>query len=321
MRPPIDATSDDQHTHSLPDSYLVYDHRSYGMDHDRYDWSILPRRKPVVWPNGARIALWVTPVLEFFPLDTPVKPFKAQGSMVTPYPDLRHYTLRDYGNRVGFYRVAKALDDSGIKATVAMNSDVAKRNPFLVDEVTRRGWEIMAHGVNMAKLHYTGLDESEEKAQVQESLSTVREMSGQPVRGWLSPARSESWATPDLVAAEGVDYLCDWINDDMPYPFRTKSGEVTAMPHQHWISDATILFFYKQTGDEFVQQVKDQLDTLHAEAGTQGGRIMALTIHPWMSGQPHRIRFLEQVLDYLTSKSGVWTATASEILDSWKSQQ
>jgi peptidoglycan/xylan/chitin deacetylase (PgdA/CDA1 family) len=321
MRPPIDATSDDQHTHSLPDSYLVYEQRKYGMDHDFYDWSILPRRKPVTWPNDARIALWVTPVLEFFPLNTPVKPFKAQGGMVTPYPDLRHFTLREYGNRVGLFRVLKIMDELGIKGTVPMNSDVAKRMPFLVEEVVRRNWEIIAHGVNMGKLHYSGLDEAEERAQVQESLSTLREISGQKVRGWLSPARSESYNTPDLVAAEGVDYLCDWINDDMPYPFRTKWGGVTAMPHQHWISDVQILFFYKQSGDEFVQQVKDQFDTLHREAGEQGGRIMAITIHPWMSGQPHRIKYLEKALEYVMGQSGVWTATGSEILDSWKGQQ
>lgn len=321
MRPPIDATSDDQHTHSLPDSYLQYEHRRYGMDHDRYEWSMLVKRKPVEWPNKARVALWVVPALEFFPLDTPVKPFKAQGGMVTPYPDLRHFTLREFGSRVGVFRVFEALDKRNIKATVAFNSEVARRYPFLVEEVTRRGWEVMAHGVDMAKLHYSGLDEAKEKAQVRESLSTLREMSGQPVRGWLSPARSESFATPDLVAAEGVEYLCDWINDDMPYPFHTKSGDVVAMPHQHWISDTTILFFYKQSGADFVQQVKDQFDTLYAEAGEQGGRIMALTIHPWMSGQAHRIGFLEEALDYLAGKSDVWSATGSEIMDAWKAQQ
>jgi peptidoglycan/xylan/chitin deacetylase (PgdA/CDA1 family) len=321
MRPPIEATNDTSHLNSVPDSYIEYPKRKYGMDHDRYDWSLLVKRKPVEWPHAARIALWVVPALEFFPLDTPVKPFKAPGGMVTPYPDLRHYTLRDYGNRVGIFRVMKALDALGIKASVAVNSKVAQRYPFLIDEINRRKWEIIAHGVDMATLHYGGLDEAAEAAQVKEALGVLREAAAGPVRGWLSPAKSQSPATPDLVAAEGIEYMCDWINDDMPYPFHTSSGDIVAMPHQYWISDSTIMFFYKQSGGDFCDQVKDQLDFLIAEAATGGGRIMALTIHPWMSGQPHRIKFLEQALAYIMDQPGIWTATGSEIMDAWKAQQ
>ncbi len=164
---------------SLPDSYLHYAKRRYGMDHDRYQWSMLPRRKPVLWPGGARVALWVVPALEFFPLNQPAKPFKAPGGMVTPYPDLRHYTLRDYGNRVGVFRVFKVLDGLGIKASVAMNAKVASRYPRLVDEVNLRGWEIIAGGVDMGRLHYGGMDEAEEAAQIDEALDTLRGASGQ----------------------------------------------------------------------------------------------------------------------------------------------
>ena len=129
------------------------------MDHDWYDWTVAQGRKLVEWPGGARVALWVVPALEFFPLNQPAKPFKAPGGMVTPYPDLRHYTLRDYGNRVGIFRVMKVLDELGIKASVAVNSKVAERYPFLIEEVNRRGWEIIAYGVDMGRLHYGGLDE------------------------------------------------------------------------------------------------------------------------------------------------------------------
>ena len=137
---------------SLGDDYLKYAKRRYGMDHDRYRWSILQKRKPVTWPGGARVALWVVPALEFFPLDQPAQPFKAPGGMVTPYPDLRHYTLRDYGNRVGVFRVFDVLDRLGIKASVAVNSKVAERYPFLIHEIGRREWEIVAHGVDMGRL-------------------------------------------------------------------------------------------------------------------------------------------------------------------------
>jgi peptidoglycan/xylan/chitin deacetylase (PgdA/CDA1 family) len=313
---------------SLGDDYLKYAKRNYGMDHDRYRWSILQKRKPVTWPDGAKVALWVVPALEFFPLDQPAKPFKAPGGMVTPYPDLRHYTLRDYGNRVGVFRVFEVLDRLGIKASVAVNSKVAQRYPFLIHEIDRRGWEIVAHGVDMGRLHYGGMDEAAEAAQVEESIATLRGMSGQAVTGWLSPAKSESMNTLDLIAAQGIEYVCDWINDDMPYAIETGSGEIHSMPHSHEIDDQTIMLHYQHSEADFTQQVLDQFSVLYEEAGApggeageQGGRIMAVTIHPWMSGQPHRIGALEQALAQIMERDGVWSATGAEILAAFKAQQ
>lgn len=305
----------------LPDDYLSYPMRRYGMDHDRYDWSMLPRRKPVTWPGGARVALWIVPTLEFFPLDQPAKPFKAPGGMVTPYPDLRHYTLRDYGNRVGAWRVFDALDTLGLKASVAFNSTVAERYPVLVENVVARGWEVVAGGVDMGKLHYGGMDEAQERAQIDECLSVLRTLSRQPVTGWLSPAKSQSARTPDLLAASGVRYMCDWINDDMPYAFRTASGPLTAMPHTMELDDQTIIFSYKHSEDDFVEQIVDAFETLHEEAATQGGRILCLSIHPWVSGQPHRIAALEAALGHIARRGGVWSATGAEILAEWERQQ
>ncbi len=306
---------------SLGDDYLKYSKRRYGMDHDRYQWSILQKRKPVVWPGNAKVALWVVPALEFFPLDQPAMPFKAPGGMVTPYPDLRHYTLRDYGNRVGVFRVFEVLDRLGIKASVAVNSKVAERYPFLIHEINRRGWEIVAHGVDMGRLHYGGMDEAEEAAQIEEAIATLRDMSDQQITGWLSPARSESMNTLDLVAAAGIEYVCDWINDDMPYPIKTGSGDIHSMPHSHEIDDQTIMLHYQHSEAEFAQQVADQFRVLYEEAAEQGGRIMAVTIHPWMSGQPHRIEALEGALTRIVEHDGVWPATGAEILAAFRAQQ
>ncbi len=306
---------------ALPDDYLKYPMRRHGMDHDRYAWSMLPRRKPVEWPGGARVALWIVPTLEFFPLDQPAKPFKAPGGMVTPYPDLRHYTLRDYGNRVGAFRVFKVLDELGLKASVCFNSAVAERYPALVHEVTGRGWEVMAGGVDMGKLHYGGLDESLERAQVTQCLETLRRLSGQPVTGWMSPAKSESERTPELLAEAGIRYFCDWVNDDMPYDFATGNGGLTAMPLSAELDDQAIIFGLHHSEDDFAEQVADAFDTLHNEAEHEGGRILALTIHPWMSGQPHRIRALRSALEYVTRRQGVWSATGAEILEAWRGQQ
>tara|TARA_B100000676_G_C18050923_1_gene831110 strand:- start:73 stop:999 length:927 start_codon:yes stop_codon:yes gene_type:complete len=299
---------------TLSDHYITYPHRRYGIDNDRYDWSILPRRDPIKWPNGAKIAFWVVPVLEYFPMDTPTTPFIALGGSTTPYPDPRTYSSRDYGNRVGAFRVFKALDKHGLKASVAFNSAVAARYPFLLNEVTRRDWEVIAHSVDMGKLHHGNLDIETERGYVKESLSTLREMSGQPVTGWISPARSESMNTLDLVAAEGLEYVADWVNDDMPYLLRTASGAIFSMPHTHEISDVQIIQHMSQTESEFTEQICDHFDVLYREAATQGGRIMTLTIHPWCMGQPHRIKAFETALEYILKHDDVWNATGKEIL-------
>jgi peptidoglycan/xylan/chitin deacetylase (PgdA/CDA1 family) len=306
---------------SLPPGYLSYAHRRYGMDHDRYGWSILPRRQPVRWPGGARIALWVVPALEWFPLDMKGKPFKPPGALMTSYPDLRHYTLRDYGNRVGIFRVMKALERLGIRASVAVNAAVAVRYPSLVEACVARGWEVIGNGLDMDHLHYEGLPKDEERKLVDNSLAILRRVSGQKIRGWLSPARSESFSTLDLVASAGIDYVCDWVNDDMPYAMRSESRSIHSLPLSNDIDDYTVLVQNRHSEDSYAQQVCDQFDVLYKESETQGGRILALSLHPWAIGQPYRIGALEQALTHIMGHRGVWPATGSEILDAFIAQR
>ena len=308
-------------TPALPGDYLDYPLRRHGMDHDRYDWSILPQRAPVTWPGNARVALWVVPALEWFPLNMAGKPFKPPGAMQTAYPDLRHYTLRDYGNRVGIFRIMQALDAHRIPASVAANAAVAVRYPSLIDACTKRGWEVIGSGLDMDHVHHGGLSIDAERALVGESLTILRQVSGQPVRGWLSPAKSESKSTLDLVADAGIDYVCDWVNDDMPYEIRggTKNRrKMHAMPHPIDIDDHTILVQNHHTEQDFTDQLCDQFDVLHRESGEQGGRIMAISLHPWVIGQPYRIAALEAALEYIMRHDGVWAATGAQILDAFK---
>jgi allantoinase len=305
---------------SLPPDYLAYPGRRHGMDHDRYGWSMLPRRGPVRWPGDARIALWIVPALEWFPLDMAGKPFKPPGALVTAYPDLRHYTLRDYGNRVGIFRVMQALELFGLKASVAVNAAVAARYPSLLAACVERGWEVIGHGLDMDHLHHGGLPREAEAALIARSLDILRRASGQTVRGWLSPAKSESFATLDLLAEAGIDYVCDWVNDDMPYALRSAPRTLHSLPHPIDIDDHTILVANHHSEDEFTQALCDQFDVLYREAATQGGRVMAMSLHPWVIGQPYRIGALEAALAHITRHKGVWSATGAEILDAFAAQ-
>jgi allantoinase len=306
---------------ALDKEYLQYPHRHYGMDHDRYDWSMLSDRPKTVWPGGAKLALWVNVNLQFFPLDQKGKPFPAPGGMTMPYPDLRHFTLRDYGNRVGIYRFLKAFDAYGIKPSFAINTALAERAPYLLERIGARDDEILCHGWDMDSLHYGGMDRAEEATLVEQSLSRLRQLTGRDITGWISPARNESEHTPELLAANGVRYFCDWVNDEMPYSFRTGEGSLVAMPLSNELEDRFVIMNNQHSEQSWLEQVCDACDYLLAEAEQQGGRILALNIHPWMLGQPHRIGKLEQALAYITNQPGVWSAGANEISQVWQAQQ
>ncbi|MEZ5853870.1 MAG: polysaccharide deacetylase family protein [Hyphomicrobiaceae bacterium] len=305
----------------LPNDYLTYPYRRAGMDHDRYAYSNLFERKPVTWPGGARIALWIVPTLELFPLDMTTARVKPLGALDRPYPDYWNYTLRDYGNRVGAARVFRALEQRGLKASVAMSAGLAARYPHLIEEARRLQFEVVAHGLDMGHIHAGDLPEDEEREWIASSLATLRQASGQPVAGWYSPAHSETWRTLDLVATEGCGYVCDWANDDMPYRLGTSSGELHAMPHAYEVSDLQLFHFYRYKPHQFIQQLKDHFELLYREAEVHGSRIVTLSLRPWICGVPHRIAAVEHVLDHILGHAGIWSATGREILAEWCRQQ
>ena len=302
---------------ALDQTCMEYPKRRYGMDHDRYEWSMLTQRPTVAWPDGKKLALWVNVSLQHFPMNPMGKPVKLPGSMTMPYPDLRHYTLRDYGNRVGIYRFFKAFDQYGIRPTFAINAQLAERYPYLLGAVKERGDEILGHSWSMDTPHAGGLSEADESDLVQRSLQRLRELSGQQVRGWLSPGKLESENTPELLKANGIDYFCDWVNDELPYRFHTRHGDLWAMPLSTELEDRFVVMDNQHSEASWAQQVMDACDLLLAEANDQGGRILSLSLHPWVLGQPHRIKHLEAALEYVMSKPGVWCANAGEVIDAY----
>lgn len=305
---------------TLDKSYLLYPERHYGMDHQRYDWSMLQKRSPIQWPKDKKVALWINVGMQFFPLNQHNEPIKVPGGMTMPYPDLRHYTLRDYGNRVGIYRFLEAFEKYNIKASFAFNAKLAEKLPQLVDRILQTNSSLLCHGYQMDALHFGGMDQAQEREIIEKSLRILSTVSQQKIRGWLSPAKMQSENTLDLLAELGIDYCCDWVNDDMPYYFKTRSKALAAMPLSTELSDHFILMNNLHSEPSYVQQIKDAFDLLLAESESQGGRILALQIHPWLLGHAHRIKYLEEVLEYLSSHPQCWSASANEIFDCWQQQ-
>jgi peptidoglycan/xylan/chitin deacetylase (PgdA/CDA1 family) len=284
------------------------------MDHDRYDWAILPRRAPHRWPNGMHLAVWVVVPLTWYPLDMALQTRPVPGGFSDPFPNFRDYTHRDYGNRVGAFRIMQVLDRYAVRATAPANAAVCTRYPALVAEGVRRGWEFAGHGLDMGQPHDAGLSEAREREMVASALATVRAATGQAVAGWVSPGQSESLRTPDILAENRVTWVGDWANDDLPYRMHTASGTLHALPCSTAVNDTITIWQSHHTAAAFTRQAIDQFEWLHRESFEQGCRVMTLVVNGWCIGQPHRIRALDSILTHVTAQSGVWMATGTEIV-------
>ena len=300
---------------TLDPAYLEYSKRQEGYDHDLYDWSAIHERKPVVWPGGKSVALWVCVSLEWFPILPVDTPFRAPGHMQTAYPDYRHYTARDYGNRVGVYRLLDAVAKAGIKASFATNAAIAERYPQLVADIVREGHEIIAHSTDMNGTIATGLPIDEERALIARSLYGLERATGTRPQGWLSISRSQSWNTPDLLHEAGLRYCCDWVNDELPYRF---SNGLINLPLNHELSDRQIITVQQQSADSYAQSMRDAFDWL---AGEGAGRLLPLHLTPYIMALPYRISALEELLCDLVSRPQAWAATGAAIVDAWEAQQ
>lgn len=306
---------------SLDPSYLVYPRRREGMDHDLYTAAPMPGRKPVAWPNGAAVAVTLLVNLEWFPITPESGPFRAPGHMVTPYPDYRHYTAREYGTRVGFYRLLDAFAAAGVKATIACNSAIAERYPSIIADILAGGHEIVAHATDMNATIASGLPEDEERAIIATARDTLARVTGQAPRGWQSIVRSQSWNTPRLLAEAGFEYMCDWVNDDLPWTASTEAGPIVNIPFNHELSDRQMIAVQQQSMDSVVQQIEDALAWLKAESAQYGsGRVLPFTLTPYITGLPYRMDAFEALLGRLAKDGQLWFAAAGELVDCWKAQ-
>jgi peptidoglycan/xylan/chitin deacetylase (PgdA/CDA1 family) len=298
----------------LDDSYLTYPHRAYGMDQDRYAWRPLAARPGLAWPNGKALACMLVVPIEHHPLTPSGKPFKHPGAMVTPYPDLRHYTSRDYGNRVGVFRILDVLKARGLKATFPINALQLERLRPLVDAIVADGHEIAAYGLSTDHIHSGGLDPAFEAAWVADTRDCF-ERAGLSPRTWMSPARSQSFVTLDLIARAGFDICLDWEQDTVPVAMRTDGGPVMALPLSNELDDRTLLIDRRQSEDDWVDQVLEAVAYTEDRFDRDGAQMLGLTLTPYVSGQPFRIAALRRMLDGMAGDERLWVTTASAIVD------
>ncbi|MCC6888898.1 MAG: polysaccharide deacetylase family protein [Hyphomicrobiales bacterium] len=284
-----------------------------------FPYSPIIDRPKLCWPEGAHVALWVIPNVEFFALNEIVPAATGTGGASMPVPDIPSWSVRDYGNRIGIFRIMDVLDRHGIRATAALNSDLCGRHPRIIEEGNRRGWEWMGHNESNSR-RLNAIEPSQERSVIRNCLSTIEQASGRRPTGWLSSALQETWNTLDILANEGCEYVSDWVNDDQPYLMELESGKtLVSIPYSHVINDKPQYERDHRSADEFQAMICRQFDVLYRE-GADSGRVMAISIHPYLTGMPHRIGALAGALDYISRHANVWMATGSEIVAHYRGQ-
>jgi allantoinase len=284
------------------------------QQHDRFQYSAIVDRPPLRWPNGARVALWVIPNIEHFLFDRPSTSITAATTSLVP--DVLNYSWRDYGVRVGIWRMMEVMEKYGVKGTVALNSDVCRHYPRIIEGGNQLGWEWMGHGDNNSTL-INRQSEDEERALVNAVVDTIETSTGKRPRGWLSPALSESHRTLDLLAEAGIRYVGNWVNDEQPYPMRVKTGSMLSLPYSIEMNDIPAFLDQGQSAETFGRMICDEFDGLY-EDGAKSGRVMSICLHPFIIGHAYRSKYFAKALQHITSRREVWITTGSEIADWYK---
>ena len=293
-------------------------------NHDWFDSTPIVARKPIKWPNGAQLAFGIVVSIEQYEMAQEPGAFipaTLPGGMGRgPYPDFRSYSLREYGNRIGVFRVMETLDRHGLRATAAIDASVATQKTVIVRECLRRDWEIAAHGNAVTQMITAKLDEAGEREQISAALSAIERASGKRPAGWHGPEYGESARTPGLLAELGVKYVLDWPNDEQPYAMRTEAGSLISLPMLVDFDDVFAHWYRKLSMSRWQRSIAEALDRMIAD-GEKRPRMLVLNLHPWLIGQPWRISYLDAVLADLRRREGVWCATAGEIVSCWQEQQ
>ncbi len=270
-------------------------------------WDERPR---IVWPGGARVALWIAPNIEFYEYDPPPNPKRKPWPR--PFPDVLGYSTRDYGNRVGHQRMMAVLDRYGLRGSVSLSTAMCVHHPEVIAMAAERGWEFFSHGIYNTRYVY-GMDEAQEREMLSESMALIERHTGQHCDGYLAPALSHTERTIDLFAELGGRYTCDLFHDDQPTPVRTRSGHrFVSVPYSLELNDTIVYVVNRIEPRRYGRMICDAFDRLYAE-GAESGTVMCIPLHAYQVSHPHRLDALDRALEYICRHDGVWKATGREI--------
>ena len=282
----------------------------------RLPYTPIHRRAALKLPNNARVAVWTIVNVENW------SPMGAMPRAVLPppmgqplLPDVPNWAWHEYGMRVGYWRFIETLGSRNLKATFALNGSVCRLYPEACEAARDAGWDFMGHGFVQKPMHKV----EDQRAAIADTIAAIRKFTGKPPRGWESPGLTETDETLDLFAEAGIEYVADWVLDEQPITLKTRHRDIVSVPYTVEINDVVISAVQQQPSDEIFRRGRDQFDRLYID-GAKAPRVMAISIHPYLTGVPHRIKYLEMLYDYILGHEGVVMWTGAEILDWYWSQ-
>jgi peptidoglycan/xylan/chitin deacetylase (PgdA/CDA1 family) len=277
--------------------------------HGRYAYSPISDRPDFTWPDDKRLAVYLGLNLEHFAFGEGLGAELAPGG---PQPDVLNYAWRDYGNRVGAWRMLDMLDALDMPATVLANSGMYSYAPELMAACRARGWEVAGHGRTNSE-RQSVMAEADEAAMIAEATAAIAVAEGTAPAGWLSPWIAESRVTPDLLVEAGYRYTMNWCMDDQPVWMRTRSGPLLAVPYPQEVNDIPSVVARKDSAAQFADMIIDNFDEMLEQSRGQS-LVMGVALHPYILGQPYRLRHLRRALAHVAARRGdVWITTAGAI--------
>ena len=278
---------------------------------DRLAYSAIDARPALKLPDGARMVVWVIVNVEEWdataPMPRTVLTPPAGGS---PSPDVPNWAWHEYGNRVGFWRMLKVFDEFAIPAVLAINGSAIAAYRPIVDAAVARKWEFIGHGFTQRNMQKV----PDERADIRKTAEVILQATGVRPRGWLGPGLTETWETPDLLMEEGYDYVCDWVLDDQPVWLKTRTKPIVNIPYTQECNDVAMMLIQHHKASEYCDRAIDPFEQLYHDAAGSA-RIMALVVHPYIMGAPHRLKYFRNALAHIRAYREVLFWTGEEILD------
>ncbi len=288
--------------------------RQPGMDQSHYDWSYLPARPKLSWGGETNLVVNFVISMEYFDIDPPAD--SKQSAWLTgglgprPFPNYACLSHREYGHRVGIFRILQSLGRHGITPTIALDGLTARNYPWLVERLVASDADIIGHGMAVTRLITSAMSVEQERAYIEESLAAVESVTGLRPVGWLSPDQSESEHTPQLLDEAGVRYVCDWSNDEQPYRMNTPS-RLLSLPLTLEFDTAFALSTRGMLPDNYERMVIRGLNQMTQE-GADSGLLAMINLHPWIIGQPFRIGTLDKILEHVAGLSAATCLTTGK---------
>jgi len=283
---------------------------------ERLSYSPISGRRPLKLPNGARMAVWViVNVEEWDPKETMPRTVLTPPAGGAPMPDIPNWAWHEYGNRVGFWRMLDVFDRLCIKAVLAINGKAIETYAPIAKAAHERGWEFIGHGFGQKNMQKV----PDEREDIVKTREAIKAFTGRHPRGWLGPGLTETWETPDILAEEGFDYVCDWVLDDEPGVLKTRTKPIVNIPYTQECNDVAMMLIQHHKASEYRDRAIDQFDQIHSDA-KDSARVMALVVHPYIMGAPHRLRYFAAALEHIKRHEDVVFWAGEEIYD-WYRQQ